>query len=95
MAGPQNNTFPCPFCGADVREGAKVCRACGASDDCGWNADEDHAHAGPDDDFDYDEFVAREFANEQPSSAAAAAPMWVRLVILAIVISFLLSLRLF
>ena len=93
MAKSENNTFPCPLCGTDVREGAKVCRACGATDDCGWN--EDDADSSPDDDFDYDDFVAREFPNVEQPSQAAAAPLWVRLVILAIVISFLLSLRLF
>lgn len=93
MPHSQYDTFPCPFCGADVREGAKVCRSCGATDDCGWN--EDNSDDGSDDDFDYNDFVAREFPDHpQTASPAAAAPLWMRLVILAILISFLLTLGL-
>lgn len=33
---PQRATFPCPHCGAEVRQGAKVCRACGSDADTGW-----------------------------------------------------------
>ena len=59
--------FVCPHCGAEVVAGATFCRACGASDECGWPG-EDAAWEGDgivgygeDDDFDYDEFVRREF----------------------------------
>lgn len=29
-------TFPCPHCGADVRVGSAVCRACGSDELTGW-----------------------------------------------------------
>ncbi|MEZ6129975.1 MAG: hypothetical protein R3C59_14930 [Planctomycetaceae bacterium] len=86
-------TFPCPFCGEDVMAGAKVCRACGASDDCGWQESDEFDTAT--DDFDYEEFVSREFPDSDGEHRAASPPTWVRLVILAIIVSFLLSLGLF
>jgi hypothetical protein len=52
----------CPNCGADVPAGAKACPECGADEHTGWS---DEAYASslhlPDDSFDYDEFVQREF----------------------------------
>jgi hypothetical protein len=60
--------FICPCCGAQVRVGAVFCRECGASDEFGWDEDgqgwEDELPTGyrTDDDFDYDEFIGREFS---------------------------------
>ncbi len=52
----------CPHCGADVPPGAKACPACGSDERTGWS---DEAHSSnldlPDEDFDYDDFVKREF----------------------------------
>jgi uncharacterized membrane protein YvbJ len=52
----------CPNCGADVPAGAKSCPECGADEHTGWS--EDACASGldlPDDSFDYNEFVQREF----------------------------------
>jgi hypothetical protein len=53
----------CPNCGADVPARAKACPECGADEHTGWS---EEAHASgldlPDDSFNYDEFVKREFA---------------------------------
>ena len=61
----------CPNCGAAVPSGARTCSECGADEETGWNED---AHAQglgiPDEDFDYDEFVEREFGEEKPSVKA-------------------------
>ncbi len=52
----------CPNCGADVPRNARACPECGSDENTGWS---DGAHTQslglPDDQFDYDEFVAREF----------------------------------
>jgi hypothetical protein len=52
----------CPNCGAEVPRKAKSCPECGADEQTGWS---DEAHASgldlPDDNFDYNEFVKREF----------------------------------
>lgn len=56
--------FICSHCGAEVSIQAQVCRECGASEDAGWGDD-----TGPydgDDDFDYDEFIEREFPEHAP-----------------------------
>lgn len=52
----------CPNCGADVPPRAKACPACGSDESTGWS---DRALTQsldlPDDEFNYDEFVVREF----------------------------------
>ncbi len=62
-----SENFDCPCCGAEVSAGASFCRECGASDDSGWNLDEEQGFAS-DDDFDYDEFLDREFSIARPRS---------------------------
>lgn len=60
--------FECPNCGADVRVGAKVCRACGSDASTGWKSSEEIDYQsidipdgyGPEDE-ESDE-VARDFA---------------------------------
>ena len=67
----KNQGFPCPHCGEYVPAGARVCRECGASDECGWDVNDDPYRVPPDEDeFDYDDFVAREF----PDHSAADSP---------------------
>jgi len=74
----QNDYFICPHCGAEVRAGADVCRECGASDESGWGED-DHSW---DDDFDYDEFISREF----PSRSTSKAPRYSRRCLVIVVV---------
>jgi uncharacterized membrane protein YvbJ len=58
----------CPNCGADVPRRAKACPECGSDEKTGWS---DDAHAQsldlPDDEFNYDEFVQREFGKPKRS----------------------------
>ncbi len=57
----------CPVCGEFVPRRSVACPGCGASRDSGWN--EEAAVSGldlPDDEFDYDDFVAREFGQGRP-----------------------------
>ena len=63
-----SDDFDCPCCGAAVQARANFCRECGASDDSGWN--EDEVGFGDDEDFDYDDYLEREFAIEKPRSQA-------------------------
>lgn len=54
---PEVMTYMCPFCDSEVRVG-KPCQGCAKKNR------KDSSHDGlnlPDDDFDYDDFVAREF----------------------------------
>jgi hypothetical protein len=56
----------CPNCGADVPPNAKSCPDCGSCEETGWSeaAETDHLDL-PDDEFNYDEFVKREFGGEK------------------------------
>jgi hypothetical protein len=57
----------CPNCGAEVPPGAKACPGCGADEQTGWS---EEAQTGgldlPDEKFDYDDFVDREFGGGKP-----------------------------
>ena len=76
MPDSRNGDFAvCPNCGSDLSPNAAFCRECGASDDCGWGEDvEDWSDTesgySEEDDFDYDEFVSREF----PGATSVANP---------------------
>jgi hypothetical protein len=78
----------CPVCGADVPRRARACPQCGSDESTGWS---DHAQAQsldlPDDEFNYDEFVEREFGKPKQHR-----PHWVwiatALVLLALSIWF-------
>ena len=64
----EGDFFICPNCGAEVRKGSAACPECGSCDETGWSeaATEGYADGGYDegDEFDYDEFVAREFPGQ-------------------------------
>lgn len=55
----------CPNCGADVPPQAIACPECGADEQTGWS---EEAYASgldlPEEEFDYDEFVEKEFGRE-------------------------------
>jgi hypothetical protein len=57
----------CPNCGAEVPPNAKSCPECGSDEQTGWA---EEAHVGgldlPEQEFDYDEFVKREFGPKSP-----------------------------
>ena len=56
----------CSNCGAAVSGDANACPECGADEDSGWSEDAYAQSLGiPEDDFDYDEFVEREFGGEK------------------------------
>lgn len=57
----------CPNCGAEVPPSAKACPECGSDEQTGWS---EAAETGgldlPEEHFDYDEFVKREFGGDRP-----------------------------
>ena len=80
----------CPNCGADVPPRAKACPECGSDEKTGW-ADDAHAQSLdlPDDEFNYDEFVQREFG--KPKRAPRKTFWWlVALALLILSLFFLL-----
>ncbi len=59
----------CPVCGEWVPRGAAACDDCGACAKSGWKANAD-TYDGvdlPDEDFDYDDFIQREFGGSSGS----------------------------
>ncbi|HUA38016.1 MAG TPA: zinc ribbon domain-containing protein [Candidatus Sulfopaludibacter sp.] len=68
----------CPNCGAEVPPGAKACPECGADEKTGWSEQARYDHLDlPDDDFDHDEFVKREFGPESIKPYGIAGFWWV------------------
>ena len=58
----------CPVCGAEIPPKAKACPACGADEETGWS--EAAGTQGldlPDENFDYEDFVKREFGGGKKS----------------------------
>jgi hypothetical protein len=57
----------CPNCGAEVPAHAKSCPECGSDEQTGWS---EEAHTGgldlPEENFDYDDYVKREFGQKTP-----------------------------
>ena len=52
----------CPNCGAEVPRNAKACPECGSDERTGWSETAKADALGlPDENFDYDDFVKREF----------------------------------
>lgn len=86
MAAPEI----CPNCGADVPRNAKACPECGSCEETGWS--EEAATSGldlPSDDFDYEDFVAREFGEGKPKGRSKAL-FWYFIGVLVLVVFLLL-----
>jgi hypothetical protein len=66
----------CPNCGEIVPPKAKACQECGACEETGWS-DEGRADSLgiPSEDFDYDDYVKREFDPEKPKRKLGA--LWI------------------
>lgn len=57
----------CPVCGTEVPAGAKACPHCGADEQTGWSDEARYQSLDlPNDEFDYDDFVHRQFGEQKP-----------------------------
>ena len=68
----------CPNCGAEVPPNARACPACGSDEETGWS--EEARSSGldlPEEKFDYDDFVKREFGGESPKPRGIPWFWWV------------------
>ena len=66
----------CPNCGADLPRRARACPDCGSCEQTGWSERAGHEGLGlPDEEFDYDQFVAEEFAPEK-KRPRGVHPFW-------------------
>lgn len=67
--------FTCPICGEDVPAGALACPECGACEKSGWSDDAGSDGLDlPDQEFDYDRFIAEEFGG--PAKKRAPQKLW-------------------
>lgn len=56
----------CPNCGAEVPPNAKACPQCGADEETGWSEEARTSDLDlPDENFDYGEFIKREFGKKK------------------------------
>ena len=88
--------FICPHCGAEVRKDARACPECGSDEATGWSEDADSAGlpAGyrDDDDFDYEDFLRREFPQARSQRRGLRTGLLIALAILcAALLAYLLS----
>ena len=78
----------CPNCGAEVPHKAKACPECGSDEQTGWS---EEAHASgldlPEEQFDYDGFVNREFGEKSLVPRGMRWFWW--LIALAVLVGFL------
>ena len=97
---PEVLSYVCPYCGCEARVG-KPCPGCVKNEKKpkpkkrSWEQDKSHDGLNlPDDDFDYDEFVAREFG-KTPHQALGIKWYWwlLAVVLLAAMISGALMIR--
>jgi hypothetical protein len=76
----------CSNCGADLPLNAKACPECGADDATGWS--EQARYDGldlPDENFDYNDFVKREFAGGgKPALPRGVSRFWWMVAFLAL-----------
>jgi len=83
---------PCPNCGADVPADAKACPECGSDEETGWS---DAARTSgldlPDETFNYDEYVKREF--EGSARPHGIHPIWWVAAVLLVLLFFLYVLK--
>jgi hypothetical protein len=99
-----DDDWACPHCHEPLPGQAKFCRHCGASDESGWGQDGLGFAAEPadgygydsEDDFDYDDFVAREFPDQaERKSSPSQQKSWIWLIIglvcLGLVLTAILS----
>ena len=81
----------CPSCGAEVPPKARACPECGADEQTGWS--EDARASGldlPEENFDYDDFVKREFGAPSPVPRGIRWVWWVVAAVLVVLFALLL-----
>ncbi len=77
----------CPNCGAEVPPRARACPECGADEHTGWSPEAEASGLGlPEDQFDYEGFVQKEFGPKSPVPRGLHWAWWVVAVLLLAVL---------
>ena len=81
----------CPNCGAEVPPNAKACPECGSDEETGWS-EETKADALdlPEENFDYQDYVKREFGAKQALPHGISWFWWVAAILVLAAFVFLL-----
>lgn len=80
----------CPNCGAELPPKARVCPECGSDEETGWS--EEARYDGldlPDEDFDYEHFMKREYGRRKPNSTHLNWLWWAIAVLILLGFAFL------
>lgn len=81
----------CPNCGADVPRGASCCPGCGSDAKTGWSDEvSSSSPAIPDSDFDYNDYVRREFGGPDPRPRGISWFWWMIACVLVVLSLFAL-----
>jgi len=82
----------CPICGAEIPDRAKACPECGSDEQTGWS---EQAHIDalglPDENFDYAEFVEREFGETKKSPVPRGLHWFWWVVAILLILGFILA----
>lgn len=73
LNSPKRTPEVCPVCGEDVPPRALACPECGADHNSGWREDYLDGVDLPDEEFNYDDFVKKEFGEKTKSTIN---PVW-------------------
>ncbi|MBI2950225.1 MAG: zinc ribbon domain-containing protein [Verrucomicrobia bacterium] len=73
----------CPNCGADLPKKAMACPECGSCEQTGWSEDAKSDALGlPDDSFDYEDYLKREFGPREVRPRGIRPLWWVTSILL-------------
>jgi hypothetical protein len=88
MSSPET----CPNCGAAVPCNARACPECGSCEETGWSTEAQSDGLGlPEENFDYSEYVKREFGGEKSVPRGISRFWWViAILVLALIIAAIL-----
>jgi len=77
----------CPVCGEDVPRGSLACPECGADHNSGWREDANTYDAldVPDADFNYEDFIGKEFGSVGKPAGVRTA-WWIAAIVLILIL---------
>ena len=73
-----DDEFICPVCGATVPAKARACPECGSDEQTGWSDQAGESELDlPDSEFNYQDFVDREFGTAKPVPRGMTTFWWI------------------